>query len=91
MACAGLVSSQKLSGLHSKPCFQNSQCYSKPVAVICIYFTLQLSKSFQVPFNLFSDSCQSKMRVKTWDEEPYIWDLHAGPIKIEINGFHFIS
>ena len=45
------------------------------------YFTLQLSESFQVPFNPFSDSCLSKMRVETWDEEAYIWELHAVPIK----------
>ena len=77
----GLAQCQKLSGLHSKPRFQNSHCYSKPVAVICIYFPLQLSKSFQVPFNPFSDSCLSKMRVKTCDKEPQIWELQAVSIK----------
>ena len=35
-------------------------------------FTLKLPKSFQVPFNPFSGSCLSKMRVDTWDEELYI-------------------
>ena len=59
----------------------NGLCQTKPVAVICFYFTFQLSKSFQVPFNPFSDSCLSKKRVKTWDEEPYIWEVHAVPIK----------
>ena len=49
--------------------------------MICIYFTLQLSESFQVPFNPFSDSCLSKVHVKTWDGEAYIWELHAVPIK----------
>ena len=42
--------SQKLSGLHSKPRFQNSQCYSKSVAVICIYFTHMSLSSFQNNF-----------------------------------------
>ena len=83
MACAGLVKSQKLSGLHSKPRFQNSQCYSKPVAVIYIYFTVELSKSLQVPFNCCSDSSLSKVRVKIWDEEAYIGELHAVPIKLQ--------
>ena len=77
------VKSQKLSGLHSKPCFQNSQCYSKPVAVIYIYFTLELSKSLQISFSSCSDSCLSKVRVKIWDEEPYIGELHAVPIKFK--------
>ena len=79
----------KLSGLHSKSRFQNSQCYSKPVAVICIYFTLQLSKPFQVPFNPFPDSCLSKMCVKTWDEEPCIWEVHAVPIKFRYKWLPF--
>ena len=38
---------------------------------------LQLSKSFQVPFNPFSDSCLSKIRVKIGVEEPYIGELHV--------------
>ena len=32
----------------------------------------QLSKSFQVSLIPFSDGFLSKMRKKTWDEEPYI-------------------
>ena len=43
------------------------------------YVPLQLSKSFQVPFNQFSDSFLSKIRVKIWDEESYIGELHAAP------------
>ena len=75
--------SKKFSGLHSNSCFQNSQCSSKSVAVICIYFTSMLVSNFQnhFPFNLFSDSCLSKICVNTWVEEPYIPDLHAIPIK----------
>ena len=38
---------KKLSGLHPKPRFQNSQCYLKTVAVICIYFTCMSLSSFQ--------------------------------------------
>ena len=45
------------------------------------YVPLQLSKSLQVPFNPFSDTCLSKTRVKIWDEEPYIGELHAVPTK----------
>ena len=45
------------------------------------YVPLQLLKSLQVRSNPFSDSCLSKMRVKIWDEEPYIWEHHAVPIK----------
>ena len=75
--------SKKFSGLHSNSCFQNSQCSSKSVAVICIYFTSMLVSNFQnhFPFNLFSDSCLSKICVNTWVEEPYIPDLYAIPIK----------
>ena len=39
--------SQRLSGLHSKPPFQNSQCYSKPVVVIRICFTGAQLEIFQ--------------------------------------------
>ena len=93
MTCVGLVYSQKLSGLHSKSRFQNSQWCSKPVAVICIYFTLQLSKSFQVPFNPFSDSCLSKIRVKIWDEESYIGKLPAVTPKFrnKLLSFHYLK
>ena len=40
------------------------------------YVPLQLSISFQVPFNPHSDSCLSKICVKIWVEE-----LHAVPTK----------
>ena len=84
---------KKFSGLHAKPCFQNSQCSSKPVAVICIYFTRILVSNFQNHslFNPFSDSCLSKIRVKTWIEEPYIGDLHAIPTKFtnKLLSFHY--
>ena len=45
------------------------------------YARLQISKSFQAPFNLFSNSCLSKIRVKIWVQEPYIGELHAVPTK----------
>ena len=92
MACVGLIKRQKLSGLHSKPRFQNSQCYSRPVAVICIYFT-HILKSLQVSFNPFSDSCPSKICVKIWDEEPYIRELHAVHTKFrnKFLSFHYLK
>ena len=46
-----------------------------------LYAPLQISKSFQVPFNPFSNNCQSKICVKIWVEEPYIGELHAVPTK----------
>ena len=85
--------SKKFSGLHSRSCFQNSQWSSKPVAVICIYFTRILVSNFQnhSTFNPFSDSCLSKIRVKTWVEEPYIGDLHVVPTKFrnKLLSFHY--
>ena len=45
------------------------------------YGSLQILKSFQVPFNPFSNSCLSKIRMKIWVEEPYIGELHAVPTK----------
>ena len=75
---------KKFSVLQSKPCFQISQCSSKPViAVICIYFSRMLVSNFQnnSPFNPFSDSCLSKISVNTWFEEHYVGDLHAIPTK----------
>ena len=55
-----------------------------------LYVPLQLSKSLQAPFNPFSDSCLSKIRVKIWDEEPYIGEFHAVPTKIrnKLLSFH---
>ena len=49
------------------------------------YAPLQIPKSFQVPFNPFSNSCLSKIRVKIWVEEPYIGELHAQNNEREIN------
>ena len=90
---SGSCMSKKFSGLHSKPCFQNLQWSSKPIAVICIYFTCILVHNFQnnSPFNPFSDSCLSKVLVKTWIKEPYIGDLHAIPTKFRNNllSFHY--
>ena len=89
--------SQKLSGLHFKPRFQNSQCHSKPVVVdmylLDSYASLQILKSFQVPFNPFSNSCLSKIRMKIWVEEPYIGELHAVPTKFrnKLLSFHYLK
>ena len=45
-----------------------------------LYAPLQISKSFQVPFNPFSNSClDQKIRMKIWVEEPYIGELRAVP------------
>ena len=35
------------------------------------------------PFNPFSDSCPSKIRVKTWSDKSYIEELHAIPTKFK--------
>ena len=58
-----------------------------------LYATLQISKSFQVPFNPFSNSCLSKTRVKIWVEEPYIGKLHAVPTKFrnKLLSFHCLK
>ena len=57
------------------------------------YVPLQLSKSFQVPFNPFCNSCLSKIRVKIWVEEPYIGELHAVPTKCrnKLLSFHYLK
>ena len=57
------------------------------------YAPLQLSKSFQVPFNPFSDSCLSRIRVKIWVDEPNIGGLHAVPTKFrnKLLSFHFLK
>ena len=84
--------SQKVSGLHPKPRFQNSQCSSKRVAVIYIYFTCMPLSNFRnhCPFSPFSDSCLSKTSMKTWDEESYIEELHVIPTKFrnKLLSFH---
>ena len=56
------------------------------------YAHLQISKSFQVPFNPFSTSCLSEMRMKIWVEEPYIGEFHAVPTKFRnklLFSFHY--
>ena len=57
------------------------------------YIPLQLSKSLQVPFNSFSDSCLSKIRVKIWDEESYIGKLPAVTPKFrnKLLSFHYLK
>ena len=45
------------------------------------YVPVQLLKVLQVPFNPFCDSCLFNIRVKIWDEEPYVVELHAVPTK----------
>ena len=58
--------------------FEARSCH---MYLIQSYVLLQLLKSLQVPFNQSSDSCLSKIRVKIWDEEPYVGELHAVPTK----------
>ena len=74
---------QKVSGINPKTHFLNSQRSSKPVAVICLHFTHMPLFSFQnnFPFSPFSDSCLSKISVKTWGDESYTEKLHATPTK----------
>ena len=57
------------------------------------YVPFQHLKSLQVPFNPFSDSCLSKIRMKLWDEEPYVWELHAVPTKLrnKLLSFHYLK
>ena len=85
--------SKKFSGLHSKPCFQNSQWSSKPVAVIGIYYAGIFVSKFQnhSPFNPFSDRCLSKIHVKICVEESFAGDLHAIPTKFrnKLISFHY--
>ena len=54
---------------------------------------LQLLKSLLVPFNPFSDSSLSKIRVKIWNEEPCIGELHAVPTKFrnKLFSFHYLK
>ena len=57
------------------------------------YVPFKLSKSFQVPFNPFSDSCLSKIRVKISVEETFIGELHAVPMKFrnKLHSFHYLN
>ena len=57
------------------------------------YDPLQISKSFQVAFNAFSNSCLSKIRMEIWVEEPYIGELHAVPTKFrnKLLSFHYLK
>ena len=57
------------------------------------YAPLQISKSFQVPFNPFSNSCLFKIHVKIWVEEPYIGELHEVPTKFrnKLLSFHYLK
>ena len=53
----------------------------------------QISKSFQVAFNPFSNSCLSKIRMEIWVEESYIGKLHAVPTKFrnKLLSFHCLK
>ena len=57
------------------------------------YDPLQISKPFQVAFNLFSNSCLSKIRMEIWVEEPGIGKLHAVPAKFrnKLLSFHYLK
>ena len=71
--------SQKFSGLHLKPFFQNSLWFLKPVAVTRIPLS-NFENNF--PFSPFFDSCPSKIRVKTWGDKSYIEEPHVIPTKV---------
>ena len=57
------------------------------------FVPFQLSKSIQVCFNSFSDSCLSKIHVKIWDEETDIGQIHAVPTKFRdtLLSFHYLK
>ena len=58
-----------------------------------LYAPLQILKSFQAPFNPFSNSCLSKIRMKIWVKEPYIGELHTVPTKFrnKFLSFHYLK
>ena len=85
MACVGLVHEAKMiwSSLQvtlPKLAMLFEAC-SCDMYLLHSYVFLQLLKLLQVPFNPFFDSCLSKIRVKIWDEEPYIGEIHTVPTK----------
>ena len=69
----------RVSGLQAllpklKVLFETRSC---DMYLIHSYTPLQLPKLYS--FSPFSDSCRSKIHVKTWGEESYIAILHAIP------------
>ena len=96
MACVGLHeakiirSSLQASFPKLAMLFETRRC---DMYLLHSYVPLQLLKSLQVPFNPFSDSCLSKIRVKIWDEEPYIGESHAVPTKFrnKLLSFHYLK
>ena len=57
------------------------------------YVLLQLLKLLQAPFNPFSDSCLSKIRMKIWDEEPYTGEPYAVTTKFrnKLISFYYLK
>ena len=57
------------------------------------YDYLQISISFQVAFNPFSNSCLSKIRMEILVERPYIGELRAAPTEFrnKLLPFHYLK
>ena len=97
MGCVGLVHEAKIIRSSLQASFPKLsmpfEARSCDMYLLHLYVSLQLLKSLQVPFNPFSDSCLSKIRVKMWDEEPCIEELHAVPTKFrnKLLSFHYLK
>ena len=97
MACVRLVHQSKIISSSPQASFPKLtmlfEARSCDMYLLLSYVPLQLSKSFQIPFNPFSDSCLSKIRVKIWVEELYIGELHAVPTKFrnKLLSFHCLK
>ena len=97
MACVRLEyesknirSSPQASFLKLTMLFEACSC---DIYLLHSYAPLQISKSFQVPFNLFANSCLLKIRVKILVEEPYIGELYAVPTKFrnKLLSWHYLK
>ena len=97
MACVGLVYEAKIIRSSLQASFPKFAMLFKArscnMYLLHWYVPLQLLKSLQVPFNLFSDNCPSKICVKVWYEEPYIGEIHAVPTKFrnKLLSFHYLK
>ena len=82
--------SQQFLGLHPKPRFRNSQCSSKPVAVITLL--VYHSPTFKIISSLVHIFIvgYTSISVKTWGEEP-LGNSIEYPQNLEMNCFHFIT
>ena len=97
MACARLVYESNIIRFSLEASFPKltilSEVCSCDINLLDSYVPLQLLKSLQVPFNRFSDSSLSKVRVKIWGEEPDVGELHAAPTKFryKLPPFHYLK